>query len=76
MALRTRACQRCGAEIPLERIEAMPETRLCIGCSKEIGGDFVVTFTRENLAKPNSLKRNYGGLTVHKTRRRIEPKGP
>ena len=37
---KTRPCQRCGAEIPAERIEALPETRLCVQCSAAVGGDF------------------------------------
>jgi Prokaryotic dksA/traR C4-type zinc finger len=74
MARRTRPCQRCGAEIPAERAEALPETRLCIECSREVGGDFEVTVTSENLAKVGSLKKNYGGWSIKKTRRRIEPK--
>ncbi len=72
--MRTRPCQRCGQPIPPERAEALPETRLCVTCSGEVGGDFEVTVVQENLAKAGSLKKNYGGLTVRKTRRRIEPK--
>jgi hypothetical protein len=60
--------------IPPERAEALPETRLCMACSREVGGDFVITVVPENLAKSGSLKKNYGGLTIRKTRRRIEPK--
>jgi Prokaryotic dksA/traR C4-type zinc finger len=70
----TRPCQRCGTPIPPDRIEALPETRLCISCSRAVGGDFEVTAVAENLAKTGSLKKNYGGLTIRKTRRRIEPK--
>lgn len=25
-------CERCGTEIPFERLEAMPATRLCVAC--------------------------------------------
>lgn len=69
----TRPCIRCKAMIPPERIEALPETRLCIECSKAVGSDFETTVTTENLAKTGSLKKNYGGISVKKKRRRIEP---
>ena len=46
----------------------------CLPCSQEIGGDYEVSVTTENLAKPGSLKKNYGGLRLKKRRRRIEPK--
>ena len=70
----TRPCERCGAMIPPERVEALPETRLCVTCSKEVGGEFDLVVVRENLAKENSLKKNWGGVTVRKVRKRIERK--
>ncbi|MFO0810306.1 MAG: TraR/DksA C4-type zinc finger protein [Gemmataceae bacterium] len=69
----TRPCARCGQEIPAERCEALPETRLCIGCSQAVGGEFIRTVAQENIGKAGSLKKNYGGVTVEKVRRRIEP---
>ncbi|HSZ57397.1 MAG TPA: TraR/DksA C4-type zinc finger protein [Tepidisphaeraceae bacterium] len=42
MATRTRPCQRCGREIPTERIDVLPETRLCLTCSQESGGEFEI----------------------------------
>lgn len=74
MAVKARPCVRCGAEIPVERIEAIPETRLCVRCSQEVGGDFEVTITPDNLAKAGSLKKNYAGFSVQKKRRQIKPK--
>ena len=53
----------------------LPETRLCVACSAEVGGDFDLTVALENLAKTNSLKKNYGSFTVKKTRRPIPPRG-
>jgi len=70
----TRPCERCRAQIPAERLEALPYTRLCIRCSKEVGGDFEISVVTENLAKAGSLKRNYGGVSIRKRRRRITPK--
>jgi hypothetical protein len=74
MSLGTRYCQRCHDEIPAERIKALPDTVLCIDCSREIGGDYKVSFVPENLAKSGSLKKNYGAWTIKKTRRTIRPK--
>lgn len=30
-------CERCGQEIPLERLEAIPATRLCVSCKQAVG---------------------------------------
>jgi DnaK suppressor protein len=30
-------CERCGKEIALERLEAVPFARLCIDCKREVG---------------------------------------
>ncbi len=74
MAEQTRPCARCGAVIPPGRLEALPETRLCLQCSEEIGGDFEVRIVQENLGKAGSLKKNYGGISISKRRRQIEPR--
>jgi hypothetical protein len=60
--------------IPVERIETLPETRLCSKCSQEVGGDFEVTVVPDNLAKSGSLKKNYAGWSVKKKRRVIRPR--
>jgi len=70
---KSRPCQRCQAEIPAERIEALPETRLCLKCSQAIGGEFVVSVSQENVGKSGSLKKNSGGVNLQKRRRRIDP---
>jgi hypothetical protein len=69
----TQFCERCKIEIPAERIEFLPETRLCVKCSEAVGGEFEVRVVPENLGKSNSLKKNYGSWTVVKRRRRIVP---
>jgi hypothetical protein len=73
MSTKRRFCQLCRAEIPGERIEVMPETRICVQCSQKTGGEFEVRATPENLGKAGSLKKNYGGLNIVKRRRRLEP---
>jgi hypothetical protein len=47
---------RCKALIPLERLEALPGTRLCVQCSREVGGEFDVTVVPHNSVKCGSLK--------------------
>jgi RNA polymerase-binding transcription factor DksA len=69
---KTRPCQRCGQDIPGERIEALPETRLCLPCSQTVGGDFTRSFNQESLGKTGSLKKNYGGINVSKARKKID----
>lgn len=31
-------CENCGREIPFERLQAMPSTRLCVGCKEAASG--------------------------------------
>jgi hypothetical protein len=69
-----RTCERCNAPIPAARVHAIPGTWLCIECSEEVGGDFEYTATQENLGKAGSLKLNYGGVNIKKTRRKLKPK--
>jgi hypothetical protein len=73
MTSEARPCQRCGGEIAAERLEILPYTRLCKGCSEAVGGDFVVRVVNENLAKAGSLKKNYGGVRLKKVLREITP---
>ena len=67
-------CVRCGELIPAERIEALPETMVCVRCSKEIGGEFHVIVTPEKTSKEGSLKKNSGGYTTRKIRKPIKPR--
>ena len=69
-----RLCQRCRGEIVAERLEMLPDTVICVTCSKEIGGEYTVRVVGENVAKAGSLKKNYGSFGIKKTRKRIVPK--
>jgi RNA polymerase-binding transcription factor DksA len=40
-----RNCELCGKVIPKERLEALPETKRCVECSREKGSDFVAKRT-------------------------------
>jgi hypothetical protein len=67
----TRPCEICQAPIDPERIEVLPETRLCTEHAKKMakyGGEFKMTLTQERISKVGSLKRNYGGVTPSQTR--------
>jgi hypothetical protein len=73
MSVKSRPCIRCKTMIPAERIEVLPETRLCVQCSQAVGSDFETAIVTENLAKTSSLKKNYGGISLKKKRRKITP---
>ena len=71
MSEATRPCEICREPIHPERIEAVPETRLCAKHAQEIqkhGGEFIVTMAQERTSKAGSMKRNYGSVTTTKTR--------
>jgi hypothetical protein len=74
MPTRTRPCEVCKTLIEPERVEAIPETRLCAEHARMIGrygGEFIVTTSRENPGKSGSLKKNYGGVTTQKRRNKL-----
>lgn len=74
MATEPVCCARCGGEIPAERLEALPDTMVCVGCSRDMGGEFRVVVIPERTSKDGSLKKNYGGYTTRKVRKPIPPK--
>jgi len=68
-------CARCGAEIPAERLEAIPETIVCVKCAREMGGsEFRIEVIAEKTSKEGSLKKNYGGYSTRKVRKSLRPK--
>lgn len=74
MADRVRVCEICGAVIDPERIEAVPETRLCLDHAKAIqkyGGEFVLRSRRSSLGKEGSLKKNYGDVSSELLRNEV-----
>lgn len=70
MTFSPRPCIECEEEIPAARLEALPKTRLCVGCSARFGSEERRIGISENLAKAGSLKKNYGGVTVLVVQRR------
>jgi hypothetical protein len=67
-----RTCENCNAEIPAARVKALPGTWLCVTCSEESGGEFMLIAKQENLGKAGSLKLNYGGVSVTRKRRPVK----
>ena len=69
-----RVCARCRAEIPAERVEALPETRVCIQCAQAMGGsEFDTVAVPVRGGKKESLKRTYMDYEVSKRRKPIIP---
>ncbi len=67
-------CARCGAEIPVERLETLPETMVCVKCAAAMGGsEFRIEVIAEKTSKEGSLKKNYGGYSTRKIRKPIRP---
>ena len=64
-------CKRCKSEIPVERLQAVPGTQLCVRCSQAIGGEFDYSVTPENVHKAGSLKKNYASYRIKRKRRDI-----
>jgi hypothetical protein len=71
MPSETRPCEICSQPIEAERLEAVPETRLCAEHARAIekhGGEYTRTLSWEKTSKDGSLKKNYGGIDTHKKR--------
>jgi hypothetical protein len=67
----TRPCEICNVLIEEERLEAVPQTKLCIKHARAIekyGGEFKLSGSYETTSKQGSLKLNYGGVNVIKTK--------
>ena len=72
MTATSRPCATCGKMIPAERVELLPDTRLCVECSAQVGGEFDVKLTPQNLSKAGSMKKNYSSFEIEKTRRDLK----
>jgi hypothetical protein len=65
-------CRICGREIPRERLEVIPDTLVCVNCSKKIGGEFELEVRMGGVgSKPGSLKKTGQELSVKRQRRRL-----
>jgi hypothetical protein len=71
MSAKTRPCEICKKLIEPERVEGIPETRLCLehaNMIKPFGGEFFTTYRRDNLGKVGSLKQITGGVSTRMVR--------
>ena len=50
-------CGVCENPIPPKRLAAMPETKVCVRCSEEMGGEFVLEVSLSTVGKAGSLKK-------------------
>jgi hypothetical protein len=50
----------CGKTIPPARLEAIPDTLVCVGCSEKIGGEFELEVKVSSTGKAGSLKKTGG----------------
>lgn len=66
-------CKRCQKEIPVERLEVMPDTEVCTECSKAIGGEVNMVVSLSSMGKATSLKKNYGGVSAEFVKKKILP---
>lgn len=62
-------CIRCDEPIPAKRLEALPDTKVCVGCSAAIGGEYHVGVELERTSKEGSMKLNYGSAKLIRRRK-------
>jgi Prokaryotic dksA/traR C4-type zinc finger len=67
-----RNCRRCGTPIPPARLQALPDTLVCVECSEKIGGEFELEVKLGFTGKPGSLKKTGQEVTVRRKRRRLQ----
>jgi hypothetical protein len=65
-------CSRCGAEIPPERLQVIPDTVVCVKCSQKIGGEFELKVRVGGTGKAGSLKITGQDVSVTRQRRPLE----
>jgi len=65
-------CSRCGAEIPLERLQVIPDTAVCVKCSQKIGGEFELKVRVGGTGKAGSLKITGQEVSVTRQRRPLD----
>ncbi|MCI0459883.1 MAG: TraR/DksA C4-type zinc finger protein [Gemmataceae bacterium] len=76
MAIKSRPCQRCQEMIPVERLEVLPQTRLCVKCSEQVGGDLKLKVRTRTQGKVGSLKRTGHDIEgVEWVRKPLPPEG-
>jgi hypothetical protein len=67
-----RRCRKCGTEIPEARLQALPETLVCVACSRSIGGEFELEVTMSGTGKAGSLKITGQQVSVQRKRKPLK----
>ncbi len=62
-------CVSCNAVIPLERLAVIPDTLVCVDCSKRMGGEFELKVSIGGTGKAGSLKITGQEVTVKRQRK-------
>ena len=71
MVTNAKLCRICGAEIPRERLAVIPDTLVCVACSRRIGGEFELKVRVGGTGKAGSLKITGQEISVKRQRRRL-----
>jgi hypothetical protein len=74
MESQAQRCRRCGREIPQARLDAMPDTSVCVNCSESIGGEFELEVTVSGTSKAGSLKITGQQVSIARKRKPLGPK--
>lgn len=64
-----RECRVCRQVIPEARLQAIPDTLVCVRCSEKIGGEFELEVKVSSTGKPGSLKKTGQDVSVERKRR-------
>jgi hypothetical protein len=70
METNAKRCRICSEEIPPERLEVIPDTLVCVKCSKTIGGEFELRVRVGGTGKAGSLKITGQEVSIKRQRRR------
>jgi hypothetical protein len=71
METEVKRCRVCGAEIPQERLEVIPDTLVCVKCSQKMGGEFELKVRVGGTGKAGSLKITGQEVSIKRQRRRL-----
>ncbi len=78
MAVKPRGCERCKGPIELERLEVLPETRLCARCAHKVdklyGGEFDIVHVTRGTGKGGIKITGQEVEGTRKKRKRLPPR--
>lgn len=69
METEVKYCRVCEAEIPPARLEAIPDTSVCVKCSEKMGGEFELEVTISGTGKAGSLKKTGQDVSARRKRK-------